>query len=57
MKVEELTEVKWELRELAMDDGLFKLMDDHFSGTAEEAVVSLSVFQMREGCDFLLGRL
>ena len=46
MKVEELTEVKWELRVLAMDDRLFELMDDHFSGTAEEAVVSLSVFQM-----------
>jgi len=30
LKLEELTEVKWVLRELAMDDGLFELKDDHF---------------------------
>ena len=44
--MEELTEVKWELRELATDDGLFELKADQFSGGPEEAVASLSVFQM-----------
>ena len=44
--MEELTEVKWELRVLAMVDRLFELNDDQFSGGGEEAVASLSVFQM-----------
>ena len=43
LRMEELTEVTWELRVLAMDDGLFELKDDQFSGGAEEAV---AVFQM-----------
>ena len=38
--------MKWMLRELAMDDGLFELKANQFSGGPEEAVVSLSVFQM-----------
>ena len=32
-----------------MDEGLFELKDDQFSDGTEEAVASLSVFQMPEG--------
>ena len=46
LKAEELTEVKWVFRELAMDDGSFELKADQFSGGPEKAVASLSVFQM-----------
>ena len=40
LMVEELTEVKWVLRELAMDDGLFESKADLFSGGPGEAVAS-----------------
>ena len=42
LKVEELTEVKWELRELAMDDGLFELKDGQFSGGAWQSSTSVN---------------
>ena len=52
LKVEELTEMKWVLRELAMDDGLFESKADQFSGGPEEAVASL-MYSRYEKCDFL----
>ena len=45
-KAEELTEMKWVMRELAMDDGLFESKPDQFPEGTEEAVASLSVFQI-----------
>ena len=46
LKAEELTEMKWVMRELVMDDGLFESNADQFTGETEEAVASLSVFQI-----------
>jgi hypothetical protein len=57
-KVEELTEVKWLLRMLAMEVES-ELNEDQMPDDEgkEDLVASLKVFQMVEGCEFLLNSL
>ena len=52
-KVEELTEAKWVLRVLAIE-AESELKEDQLPEDEVGEVASLSVFQIAEGCDFLL---
>ena len=48
LMVEELTEVKWVLRELAMDDGLFESKADQFSGDLGSSSLIINSTQLSE---------